>query len=40
MRNKQTIDPTIIEIQNKLNKLSEVKLDNTYWEIEVVKFFT
>ena len=40
MRNKQTDDPTIIELQNKLNKLSEEELDNTYWEIETGEFFT
>ncbi len=40
MRNKQTDDPTIIELQNKLNKLSSEELDNTYWEIETGEFFT
>ena len=40
MRNKQTDDPTIIELQNKLNKLSDKELDNTYWEIETGEFFT
>ena len=40
MRNKQTDDPTIIELQNKLNKLSDDELDNTYWEIETGQFFT
>ena len=40
MRNKQTDDPTIIELQNKLNKLSDEELDNTYWEIETGEFFT
>ena len=40
MRNKQTDDPTIIELQNKLNKLSDDELDNTYWEIETGEFFT
>ena len=39
MRNKQTDDPTIIELQNKLNKLSDEELDNTYWEIETGEFF-
>ena len=39
MRNKQTDDPTIIELQNKLNKLSNEELDNTYWEIETGEFF-
>ena len=40
MRNKQTDDPTFIQLQNKLNKLSENELDNTYWEIETGEFFT
>ena len=40
MRNKQTDDPTIIELQNKLNELSDEELDNTYWEIETGEFFT
>ena len=40
MRNTQTDDPTIIELQNKLNKLSDEELDNTYWEIETGEFFT
>ena len=40
MRNKQTDDSTIIELQNKLNKLSDEELDNTYWEIETGEFFT
>ena len=40
MRNKQTDDLTIIELQNKLNKLSDDELDNTYWEIETGEFFT
>ena len=40
MRNTQTEDPTIIELQNKLNNLSDDELDNTYWEIETGEFFT
>ena len=40
MRNKQTDDPTILELQNKLNNLSDKELDNTYWEIETGEFFT
>ena len=40
MINKQTDDPTIIELQNKLNKLIDEELDNTYWEIETGEFFT
>ena len=40
MRNKKTDDPTIIELQNKLNNLTDDELDNTYWEIETGEFFT
>ncbi len=40
MRNKQTDDPTIMELQNKLNNLTDKELDNTYWEIETGEFFT
>ena len=40
MRSKQTDDPIIIELQNKLNKLSDEELDTTYWEIETGEFFT
>ncbi|MDC3186517.1 hypothetical protein OA962_00865 [Candidatus Pelagibacter sp.] len=40
MRNKQTNDPTIIELQNKLTKLNDDELDDTYWEIETGEFFT
>ena len=40
MRNKQTDDPIIMELQNKLNNLSDKELDNTYWEIETGQFFT
>ncbi len=40
MRNKQTDDPTIIELQNKLNQLNDDELNNTYWEIETGEFFT
>ena len=40
MINKQTDDPTIIELQNKLNKLSDEELDNIYWELETGEFFT
>ena len=40
MRNTQTYDPIIIELQNKLNKLSDKELDNIYWEIETGEFFT
>tara|TARA_B100001093_G_scaffold420580_1_gene412555 strand:+ start:1855 stop:2379 length:525 start_codon:yes stop_codon:yes gene_type:complete len=40
MRNKTTTDQTIIELQNKLNELSDDELDNTYWEIETGEFFS
>ena len=40
MRNTQSDDSTIIELQNKLNNLSDDELDNTYWEIETGEFFT
>ena len=40
MRNKKTDDPTIIELQNKLNQLNDDELNNTYWEIETGEFFT
>ena len=40
MRNTPTDDPIIIELQNKLNKLSDDELDNIYWEIETGEFFT
>ena len=40
MRNKQTDDPTILELQNKLDNLSDKELDNTYWEIETGEFFS
>ena len=40
MRNELSDDPIIIELQNKLNSLSENKLDNTYWEIETGEFVT
>jgi|TARA_B100001093_G_scaffold273829_1_gene261719 hypothetical protein len=40
MRNKQTTDETILELQNKLNELSDDELDNTYWEIETGEFFS
>ncbi len=40
MRNTPTDDPIIIELQNKLNKLSDDQLDNIYWEIETGEFFS
>ena len=40
MRNKQTNDEIIKELQNKLNNLSEDELKSTYWEIETGEFFS
>ena len=40
MRNKQTNDDIIKELQGKLNNLSEDELKNTYWEIETGEFFS
>ena len=40
MRNKQTNDQIIKELQDKLNNLSEDELNNTYWEIETGEFFS
>ena len=40
MRNKQTNDEIIKELQGKLNNLSEDELNNTYWEIETGEFFS
>ena len=40
MRNKQTNDEIIKELQSRLNNLSEDELKNTYWEIETGEFFS
>jgi sugar-specific transcriptional regulator TrmB len=40
MKDKQTDDETIKELQNKLNNLSDSELDNTFWEIETGEFFS
>ena len=40
MRNKQTSDETIKELQNKLNDLSDDELNSTFWEIETGEFFS
>ena len=40
MRNKQTNDVTIKELQKKLNDLSDDELNNTFWEIETGEFFS
>ena len=38
MRNKETDDQVIKELQKKLNELSDEKLKDTYWEIETGNF--
>ncbi|MBD1138755.1 hypothetical protein IDH27_00300 [Pelagibacterales bacterium SAG-MED46] len=40
MRYKQTSDQTIKKLQDKLNKLNDEELDNTFWEIETGEFFS
>ena len=40
MRNKETNDEIIKELQNKLNELSDNELNDTYWEIETGEFFS
>ena len=40
MRDKQSDDKIIQELQIKLNKLNNDELDNTYWEIETGEFFS
>ena len=40
MRDKQSDDKIIQELQKKLNKLNNDELDNTYWEIETGEFFS
>jgi len=40
MKNAQSNDQTIRELQNKLNDLSDDELNNTFWEIETGEFFT
>ena len=40
MRNKETNDEIIKELQHKLNNLTDDKLNNTYWEIETGEFFS
>ena len=40
MRNKQTNDETIKELQKKLNDLSDEEINNTFWEIETGEFFS
>ena len=40
MRDKQSEDNIIQELQKKLNELNNDELDNTYWEIETGEFFS
>ena len=40
MKNKQSTDKTILELQDKLNNLNDEDIDNTYWEIETGEFFS
>ena len=40
MRNKQTNDETIKELQKKLNDLTDEEMNNTFWEIETGEFFS
>ena len=40
MRDKETEDETIKLLQQKLNDLSDDKLEDTYWEIETGEFFS
>ncbi|MDA9631090.1 hypothetical protein N9S64_00225 [Candidatus Pelagibacter sp.] len=40
MLNKKTDDKIILELQKKLNNLSENELDNTFWEIETGEFLS
>ena len=40
MRDKETNDETIKELQKKLNDLSDDELNNTFWEIETGEFFS
>ena len=38
MKNKETKDEVIIELQKKLKELSNDELENTFWEIETGEF--
>ena len=40
MRDKQSDDKIIQELQKKLDELNDDELDNTYWEIETGEFFS
>ena len=40
MRDNKTNDEVIIELQNKLNNLSNIELEDTFWEIETGEFLS
>ena len=40
MRNTKTDDPIILELQKKLNTLSNKELEDTFWEIETGEFLS
>ncbi len=40
MRDKETEDETIKLLQNKLNDLTDIELEDTFWEIETGEFFS
>ena len=40
MKNKQTDDKIIKDLQKKLNESSDEELNNTFWEIETGEFFS
>ena len=40
MRDKKTDDKIIIDLQKKLNNLSDEELDNTFWEVETGEFLS
>lgn len=40
MRNTKSNDEVIIQLQKKLNELSEDQMSNTFWEIETGEFLT
>ena len=40
MLDKKSNDETIIELQKKLNNLSDEELENTFWEIETGEFLS
>ena len=40
MRNKETKDEIIRELQSKLNNLNDDELNETYWDVETGEFFS